>query len=97
MELIQSPNAEIPKGFRVGDRENPLLVPIETSRKRARWTAAACRRIDLAVKLLKREGIQFAFRCAKCEQPLKVMTNMAGPTKQRVWRCNCTDRYLTRT
>ncbi len=97
MEMIQSPNAEIPKGFRIGDRENPLLVPIETSRKRTRWTAAACRRIDLAVKLLKREDIQFAFRCAKCEQPMKIMAGKSGPMPVRVWRCNCTDRYLTRT
>lgn len=93
-ELLQKPAADIPVGFRESDG---LLVPIDSSRKRVTWPAAKCRRIDLAVKWLKKNKIQFAFRCATCETPLRVMTNQSGPTRCRVWRCHCTDRYLTRT
>lgn len=93
--LIQTPTQEMPKGFRAG--ADGLAVPIASSRKRVRWTAAQCKRIDLAVKWLSKNKILFAHQCAECKTPLKIMKSMSGQSRQRVWRCNCTDRYLTRT
>ncbi len=73
-----------------------LIVPEEVSRKREVWTPEETRLLDRTVQMLKRKKMQWAVGCETCQGDAKLMTYTRSIDGNRVARCGCTDRILTK-
>ncbi len=73
-----------------------LVVPEEVSRTREVWTPEETRLLDRTIQMLKRKHLQWAIGCETCKPDQKAMTYARSVDGNRIARCGCTDRILTK-